>query len=85
MILLYDPTRTQMDYQDLEEQINNILTISDDLDLLTISVLDGELSPDEIVNITIGISSLIKLKHKRLFDTYKRVFKLDEYNENYID
>lgn len=74
-----------MDYQDLEEQINNILTISDDLDLLTISVLDGELSPDEIVNITIGISSLIKLKHKRLFDTYKRVFKLDEYNENYID
>jgi hypothetical protein len=74
-----------MDYQDLEEQINNILTIGDDLDLLTTSVLDEELSPDEIANITIGLSALIKLKHKRLFDTYKRVFKLDEYNENYID
>jgi len=73
-----------MDYQDLEEQINNILTICDDLDLLTVGILE-DLPPDEIANITIGISSLIKLKHKRLFDAYKRVFKLDGYNENYID
>ena len=68
-----------MDYQDLEEHINNILNICDDLDLLTAGVLDGDLSSDEIANITIGISSLIKLKHKRLFDTYKKAFKLDEY------
>lgn len=73
----------KMDHQYLEEQINNILTICDDLDLLAIGIIDEDLTTDEIANITIGISSLIKLKHKRLFDTYKRVFKLDEYNENY--
>jgi len=68
-----------MDYQDLEEQIHNILNICDDLDLLTEGVLNEELSSDEVANITIGISALIKLKHKKMFDTYKKSFKLDEY------
>ena len=73
-----------MDYNiekyELEEEINKILNIVDDLELLTDAVLDGKVSNDEIANILIGINSIIKLKHEKLFDTYKKVFRLDEYN-----
>lgn len=67
-----------MDRFDLEEQINNILDISDNLDLLTENVLENNLSKDEIVNVTIGLSSILKMKHQKLFDTFKQVFKLDQ-------
>lgn len=67
-----------MDRFDLEEQINNILDISDNLDLLTENVLENNLSKDEIANVTIGLSSILKMKHQKLFDTFKQVFKLDQ-------
>lgn len=68
-----------MENYKLEDKINSILSTIDDLELLTDNILDGELSNDEIINILIGISSVVRLKHKKMFDTYKKIFKLDEY------
>ena len=69
-----------MDRFDLENQINGLLNTCEDIDLLTDNILNEELSTDEIVNVLIGISGLIKLKHNQLFNTMKVLFKLDEYS-----
>lgn len=73
-----------MEKYKLEEEINKILNTTDDLELLTDAILDGKLSNDEIVNLLIGINSIIKLKHEKLFDTYKKVFRLDEDTDEFV-
>lgn len=70
-----------MDRFELEQQISNLLSICDDLDLVSENILENDLSQDEIANALIGISSLLKMKHDKLFDVFKQVFKLDNYQE----
>jgi hypothetical protein len=65
---------------DLEQQIQNILNVCDDLDLLTENILENDLSIDDISNVTIGLSAILKLKQEKLLDVFKQVFKLDQYN-----
>lgn len=65
---------------DLEDQISSLFSVSDDLVLLSNSVLEDTLSKDEIANILIGLSGIVNLRRNQLFDTMKQIFQLDEYN-----
>lgn len=66
---------------DLEQQISTILNVCDDLDLLTENILENDMSTDDIANVTLGLSVLLKMRHEKIFDTFKQVFKLDQYND----
>jgi hypothetical protein len=68
-----------MKYYELEDQIIKILSISDELDLLIESILEDKISNEDITNLLIGLNVSIKLKYEKIFDTYKKVFNLDEY------
>jgi hypothetical protein len=65
---------------DLEDQISSLFSVSDDLVLLSNSVLEDTISKDEIANILIGLSGIVNLRRNQLFDTMKQIFQLDEYN-----
>lgn len=69
---------------DLEQQLMGLLTISDDLDLVVTGVLEHDLEEDEVANILIGISGLLKLKQNQLMDTMSQIFKLDKYSDNQV-
>lgn len=62
-----------MDRFDLEDQINNLLNISDDLNLLSRNIQD-----EEAADILRGLSGLIKLRHAQLFETMKIIFNLND-------
>lgn len=66
---------------DLEQKLMGLLTISDDLDLVVTGILEHDLDEDEVANILVGISGLLKLKQNELMDTMCRVLKLDKYSE----
>ena len=68
-----------MKHYELEDQISKILSISDELDLLIESILEDKVSNEDITNLLIGLNVSIKLKYEKIFDTYKKVFNLDEY------
>jgi hypothetical protein len=68
-----------MECYELEEKISSLLNLNEDLDLLIEALLDNKISNEEAVNFLIGLNVSIKLKQEKLFDTYKKVFKLDEY------
>lgn len=68
-----------MDRFQLETEITDLATVSDDLVLLAGAVLDGEMSPDDIANALLGLGVLITLRSDKMFDTFKQVFQLDEH------
>lgn len=71
-----------MDRLELENQIHSLLSICEHIDLLSENILENDMSTDEVANFTIGLSVLLKMKHDKLFDTFKQVFKLDQYSDH---
>jgi hypothetical protein len=69
----------------LEEEISKLLNVCDDIDLLTENVLETEMSRDEIANVTLGISTLLRLRYEKIFDVFKQVFQLDNYKSSVLD
>lgn len=74
-----------MDRFVLEEEISKLLNVCDDIDLLTENVLETEISRDEIANVTLGISTLLRLRYEKIFDVFKQVFQLDNHKNNILD
>jgi hypothetical protein len=70
-----------MDCYDLEDKINGLNSIIDTMNDLSFNVLENSMTDDDIASALHGIAVIIELKINTLFDTYKRVFKLDQYND----
>jgi hypothetical protein len=68
---------------DLENEINELTVYSDQLNMVSASILDSTdiLDKDHIVNALQGISILLNLHSDKMFDTMKQVFRLDNYKE----
>jgi hypothetical protein len=64
---------------DLENDITNLLGLSDDLEMLSAALLDDIVSTDDVVNALTGMAVMARLRAGRTFDTFKAVFELDEY------
>ena len=56
---------------DLEERITSCWNTKDDIDLLCESILEKEITKDEIVNALIGISQLHEMRCDKAFETFK--------------
>ena len=65
---------------DLEDVIMEMDHLTDNLDLV-LENLD-ELTEDQLSNVLIGYRELHKLRYAKLWDTFKRVYRLDEYRES---
>lgn len=68
-----------MDRFDLESKITKTSIFADHLRDLCGSILEHDLSTDEIVNALEGLAVLIESHEKSLFDIFIQVFKLDGY------
>jgi len=55
---------------DFEQAIMGVWTGNDDLDIL-LQAFDDEASPDEIMNLIIGIKALQQRKFQRLWDMFE--------------
>lgn len=66
---------------DLENDILRMGHVSDDINTLITLVLDGPepLDEDTLANYLMGIEYTLRLREQALWDTYKRIFLLDEY------
>jgi hypothetical protein len=69
-----------MDRFDLEDQIMKSDNISDELEMIACAVLEGQLTEDELSNALIGLAAVHRIRTKHLFECFKNVFELDEYN-----
>lgn len=65
----------------LESEITNLHGIADELDLIAEHIIDTETGDDEAVNALIGLAALTRMRANKLFETFKAVFRLDEYSE----
>lgn len=61
----------------LEMDITNLHNAADDIDMLAEAVLEKDLSKDDLVNALTGLSTLLRIRVDKTFDTFKAVFKLD--------
>ena len=68
---------------DLETEILNFGNVADDLDNVCEAILERDMDADSIVNALLGLSTLIRLRVDKTFETFKSTFKLDEYSPNY--
>lgn len=75
-----NPTGGSMDRFELENKITKTAVFSDHLRDLSSSILEHDLSTDEIVNAIEGLAVLIESHERSLLDTFVQVFKLDGYN-----
>jgi hypothetical protein len=66
-----------MDRFDLETKISKTSIFADHLRDLSVSILEHDLTTDEIVNAIEGLAVLIESHERVLFDTFVRVFELD--------
>ena len=68
---------------DLENEINELHTYADQIDLVSDSIIntDKDIDKDTIINALSGLSTLLNMKTNKLFDTFCEVFKLDQYKE----
>ena len=71
----------KLDYFDLETVIHQAWQTSEDLDLFIKSYYDGPrpMTEDQVFNIVFGIKELNDMRMEKLFDTYRKIFELDEY------
>lgn len=69
-----------MDRFELENKIIKTSVFADHLRDLSSSILEHDLSTDEIVNAVEGLAILIESHERSLFDIFVQVFKLDGYN-----
>lgn len=68
---------------DLENEINELHTYVDQIDLVSDSIINTakDIDKDTIINALSGLSTLLNMKTNKLFDTFCEVFKLDQYKE----
>jgi hypothetical protein len=68
---------------DLEQDILRVWGVTEDLNIASSIVLDGEepLTDDEVSNILLGIENTLDLKCRKLWDTFCRVYGLDGYRK----
>lgn len=57
----------------LEEQIQASWNTKDDIDLLRETILDKDLSKDEIIDALIGISQLHEMRCEKVFETFEKL------------
>jgi hypothetical protein len=67
-----------MDRFDLENNINNFYNFVDNLNDLSYAIMESDLEKDEIVNALDGLAVLIKCHTSKTFETFTKVFKLDQ-------
>ena len=60
---------------DLEQDIQQCWSITQDIKLLNESVLERSLSTDEISNVLIGLESLYELKFLKLWETFETLLQ----------
>lgn len=64
----------KVDRFDLEQHIMKCWNVTEDVDLLYRTVLDGpEMTTDEISNALLGIKTLYEMKFNELFDTFEQL------------
>lgn len=71
--------KSSKDRFDLEDEINATYAFSHQLATLGESILERDMSIDEIVNAIQGLRVLIDLHTHKLHDTMSQCFRLDEY------
>jgi len=59
--------------QKFEELLMNYTNIQEDLDVIAERACEGGLTDDELANIMIGLSGMLKLKFDRLWRAYEKV------------
>jgi hypothetical protein len=65
---------------DLETAILNFSNVADDIDNVCEAVLEETISTDDLVNSLIGLSTIVRLRVDKTFDTFKAALQLDEYS-----
>lgn len=70
-----------MDRFDLEVQICQLDNYVDDINDLAYGILELDMTEDDIVNALHGLATMMKIKNKKLFDTFTQVFHLDQFND----
>ena len=65
----------KVDRFDLEQQILKCWNVTEDVDLLHRTLLDGprEMTTDEISNALLGIQTLYEMKFNELFNTFEKL------------
>lgn len=64
----------------LEDEINNLYSFSDQLGTLSESIIEHRLTTDETVNAIEGLRVMINLQTQKLYDTMCQCFRLDGYS-----
>lgn len=72
------------DKYDLETQISELHTFVDRLNDVSYGILELGMSTDDVANAVVGIATLLSIQTEKLFDTYKQVHFLDEYNNTRV-
>lgn len=60
---------------DLEQQILSCWHVTDDINLLYKSVMERDMSRDEIANVLLGLKSIYELKFNETWDTFEKHIK----------
>ena len=60
---------------DLEQGIMKCWNITDDIDMLCESVLENEMSQDDISNVLIGLKALYDIKFDKLFRQFEELVR----------
>lgn len=56
---------------DLEQQLIECWKVTDDINLVYASVMDTNMSQDDIANVLLGLKTLYDLKFNRLWNTFE--------------
>lgn len=74
--------QTGMNHTKIEDKIMRVWSTSDDLEDFIMQFYEGRerMTDDEVFNTIWGLKELHDIRCKQLFEAYKQVFKLDEYN-----
>lgn len=70
-----------VDRFDLESKITDTYNFITNINDLSESVSNGNLSEDEITNALNGLSVLLKCHTDKLFEVFTQALKLDDYND----
>lgn len=65
---------------ELETAILNFGNLADDIDNICEAVLEETINTDDLANALIGLSTLLRLRVDKTFDTFKATLQLDEYS-----
>ena len=69
---------------DLESKITDTYHFVDHLNDLSYSVLENNLTEDEIASALHGLAVLVKVHSDKLFQVFSEALKLDEYRDSTI-